>query len=151
MARYVTTADALVALNGTIPFNVVSIPCNTGNVVPIVEGILNLKGNTPNKFARYEVTLQGNVQIPTGGAVTPIAIGIALNGAVIPESVAIVTPAAVEDYWHINTTVTITVPCGCCLTVSGVYVDGTEDDAATIPTPSIQIRRGASITVNRVA
>ena len=128
MARYITTTDSLVALNGTIPFNSVSIPCNTGNVVPIVEGILNLKGNTPNKFARYEVTLQGNVQIPTGGAVTPIALGIALNGAVIPESVAIVTPAAVEDYWHINTTVTITVPCGCCLTVSGVYVDGTEDD-----------------------
>lgn len=151
MARYVTTTDALVALNGTIPFNVVSIPCNTGNVVPIVEGILNLKGNTPNKFARYEVTVQGNVQIPTGGEVTPIAVGIALNGAVIPESVAIVTPAADEEYWHINTTVTITVPCGCCLTVSGVYVDGTEDDATTTPTPSIQIRRGASITVNRIA
>lgn len=151
MARYITTTDSLVALNGTIPFNSVSIPCNTGNVVPIVEGILNLKGNTPNKFARYEVTLQGNVQIPTGGAVTPIALGIALNGAVIPESVAIVTPAAVEDYWHINTTVTITVPCGCCLTVSGVYVDGTEDDPATTPTPSVQIRRGASLTVNRVA
>lgn len=151
MARYITTTDSLVALNGTIPFNVVSIPCNTGNVVPIVEGILNLKGNTPNKFARYEVTLQGNVQIPTGGAVTPIALGIALNGAVIPESVAIVTPTADGDYWHINTTVTVTVPCGCCLTVSGVYVDGTEDDPATTPTPSVQIRRGASLTVNRVA
>lgn len=151
MARYITTTDSLVALNGTIPFNSVSIPCNTGNVVPIVEGILNLKGNTPNKFARYEVTVQGNVQIPTGGEVTPIAIGVALNGAVIPESVAIVTPTAVGDYWHINTTVTITVPCGCCLTVSGVYVDGTEDDPATTPTPSVQIRRGASLTVNRVA
>ena len=151
MARYITTTDELVALNGTIPFNVVSIPCNTGNVVPIVEGILNLKGNTPNKFARYEVAVQGNVQIPTGGDVTPIAVGIALNGAVIPESVAIVTPAADEEYWHINTTVTITVPCGCCLTVSGVYVDGTEDDATTTPTPSIQVRRGASITANRIA
>lgn len=151
MARYVTTTDALVALNGTIPFNVVSIPCNTGNVIPVVEGILNLKGNTPNKFARYEVTVQGNVQIPTGGDVTPIAVGIALNGAVIPESVAIVTPAADEEYWHINTSVTITVPCGCCLTVSGVYVDGTEDSATTTPTPSIQIRRGASLTVNRIA
>lgn len=151
MARYITTTDELVALNGTIPFNVVSIPCNTGNVVPIVEGILNLKGNTPNKFARYEVTVQGNVQIPTGGDVTPIAVGIALNGAVIPESVAIVTPSADEEYWHINTEVTVTVPCGCCLTVSGVYVDGTEDDATTTPTPSIQIRRGASITVNRIA
>lgn len=151
MARYITTADALVALNGTIPFNVVSIPCNTGNVVPIVEGILNLKGNTPNKFARYDVTLQGNIQIPTGGAVTPIAVGIALNGSVIPESVAIITPAAVEEYEHINISIPVTVPCGCCLSVSGVYVDGTEDDPATTPTPSLQIRRGASLTVNRTA
>lgn len=151
MARYITTTDSLVALNGTIPFNSVSIPCNTGNVVPIVEGILNLKGNTPNKFARYDVTLQGNIQIPTGGATTPIAVGIAVNGSVIPESVAIITPAAAEEYEHINISIPVTVPCGCCLTVSGVYADGTEDDPATTPTPSIQIRRGASLTVNRVA
>lgn len=151
MASYITTADALVALNGTIPFSRVSIPCNTGNVIPIVQGILNLKGNTRNRFARYEVTIQGNIQIPESGALTPIAVGIALNGAVIPESVAIVTPAAAENYWHVNTTAIVTVPCGCCLTVSAIYVDGTEDDAATTPTPSIQVRRGASLSVTRIA
>ena len=151
MASYVTTSDALVALNGTIPFNSVSIPCTKGNVVPIVPGILNLNGSTSNRFARYDVTLQANIQIPTGGAVTPIAVGIALNGTIIPESVAIVTPAAVGEYWHVNTTASVTVPCGCCLTVSGVYADGTEDDPATTPTPSIQVRREASLTVNRTA
>ena len=151
MARYVTTADALVALNGTIPFNSVSIPCNKGNVVPLVSGVLNLNGNTSNRFARYEVTLQGNIQIPEGGAVTPIALGITLNGAVIPESVAIVTPAAAEEYWHVSTTVSVTVPCGCCVTVSGAYVDGTEDDPSTTPTPSIQVRREASLDVKRIA
>ena len=151
MSSYVTTSDALVALNGTIPFNSVSIPCNKGNVIPIVPGILNLNGSTSNRFARYDVTLQGNIQIPTGGAVTPIAVGIALNGTIIPESVAIVTPAAVGEYWHVNTTASVTVPCGCCLTVSGVYADGTEDDPATTPTPSIQVRREASLTVNRTA
>ena len=151
MASYVTTADNLVALNGTIPFNSVSIPCNKGNVVPLVPGVLNLNGNTSNRFARYEVTLQGNIQIPEGGAVTPIALGITLNGVVIPESVAIVTPAAAEDYWHVNTSASITVPCGCCVTVSGAYVDGTEDDPATTPTPSIQVSREASLGVKRVA
>lgn len=151
MASYVTTTDTLVALNGTIPFNNVSIPCNKGNVIPIVPGILNLNGNTSNRFARYDVTLQANVQIPEGGAVTPIAVGITLNGVVIPESVAIVTPAAAEDYWHVNTTASVTVPCGCCLTVSGAYVDGTEDDPTVTPTPSIQVRREASLTVTRTA
>ena len=151
MAEYVTTTDALVALNGTIPFSSVSIPCNTGNVVPLAVGVLNLRGGNTNRFARYQVRVQANVQIPEGGAVTPIAVGIALNGAVLPESIAIVTPAAVEDYWHINTEAIITVPCGCCVTVSAVYVDGTEDDASTTPTPSITVRRNASITVARTA
>jgi hypothetical protein len=151
MAEYVTTTDQNVALNGVIPFNSVSIPCNTGSVIPVAPGILNLKGNTPNKFARYEVTLQGNIKVPTGGALTPIALAITVNGVIVPESVAIFTPQAVEEYGHIHTTATITVPCGCCLTISGSYVDGTEDDAAVTPTPSITVRRNASISVKRVA
>lgn len=151
MARYLTSSDANVALNGTIPFDIVSIPCNRGNVVPLAPGVLTLKGGNSNSFARYDVTVQGNVSIPTGGAVTPIAVAITLNGVAIPDSVAILTPAAVEDEWHVNTTTTITVPCGCCVSVSASYVDGTEDDAATVPTPSIAVRRLASLTVARTA
>lgn len=151
MAQYVTTTDSLVALNTTIPFNSVSIPCNTGNVIPIASGILTIKGNTPNRFARYDVTVQANIEVPEGGTVTPIALGIAVNGAVIPESVAIFTPQAVDEYGHINTEAKITIPSGCCASVSAVYVDGTEDDPTTTPTPSITVRRNASISVERTA
>lgn len=151
MAKYITSTDTNVALNGTIPFNVVSIPCNKGCVVPVATGVITLKGNTSNSFARYEVAVQGNIAIPTGGTVTPIAVAITINGVEIPDSIAIVTPAAVEDVWHINTSTVITVPCGCCISVSAAYVDATEDDAAVTPTPSIFVRRGASITVNRIA
>jgi len=151
LAEYVTTADNLVALNGTIPFNSVSIPCNTGSVVPIAPGVLTLKGNTRNKFARYRVTVQGNIEVPTGGDLTVIALGVTINGSIIPESVAIFMPQAVEEYGHINTAVTVTIPSGCCATVSAVYVDGTEDDPAVTPTPSITVRRNASITVERIA
>lgn len=151
MARYITTTDQNVALNGTIPFDVVSIPCNKGCVVPLAPGILTLKGDTPNRFARYRVDVQGNIAIPTGGAVTPIAVAVTLNGVPIPDSVAIVTPAAVEDLWHINTSATVTVPAGCCVSVSAAYVDATEDDAAVTPTPSIFVRRRATIDVTRIA
>lgn len=151
MAKYVTPTDANVALNGTIPFSVVSIPCNTGCVIPITTGVLTLKGKTNNRFARYNVRVQANVQIPDGGEVTPIALGVTLNGVVIPESVAIYTPQAVEEYGFINTEIEITVPCGCCVSVSATYVDGTEDDATTEPTPSILVRREASISVTRIA
>ena len=151
MAEYVTTSDALVALNGTIPFSTVSIPCNTGNVVPLAVGVLNLKGSTSGRFARYNVRVQANIQIPEDGEVTPIAIGITINGVIVPESIAIFTPQAVEEYGHINTEIPVTVPCGCCVSVSGIYFDGTEDDPATTPTPSITVRRNASITVERTA
>ena len=150
MARYLTATDQNVALNSDIPFDVVSIPCNKGCVVPLAPGILTLKSGA-NQFARYDVTLQGNIAIPTGGAVTPIAVAITLNGVPIADSVAIVTPAAAEDLWHVNTSATITVPCGCCVSVSAAYVDATEDDAAVTPTPSIFVRRRASLDVQRIA
>ena len=151
MARYLTSSDVNVALNGTFPFDIVSIPCNKGCVVPITTGVLNLQGSSTNRFARYEVTVQANVSIPEGGAVTPIAVAITLNGVAIPDSVAIVTPTAAEDVWHINTSTTITVPCGCCVSVSAAYVDATEDDATVTPTPSISVRRLASLSVTRIA
>lgn len=150
MAKYITSTDQNVALNSVIPFNTVSIPCNKGCVIPIAAGIVNLRSGA-NQHARYDVTVQGNISIPTGGTVTPIAVGITVNGVVIPDSVAIVTPTAAENVWHINTSTTITVPCGCCLSVSAEYVDATEDDAAVTPTPSIFVRRNASLTVTRTA
>ena len=145
MSEYITQADSLVALNNPIPFSYVSISCNTGDVVPVAPGILILKGNTPNRFARYELTLQGNVEIPTGGAVTAVALGISLDGVVLPESIAIHTPQAVEEYEHVHTSVAVTIP------RSGVYVDGTADDATVTPTPSIQVRRDALLRVERTA
>jgi len=151
MAKYLTSTDANVALNGTFPFDIVSIPCNKGCVIPIATGVLTLRGSNTNSFARYAVKVQGNVSIPTGGAVTPIAVAITLNGVAVPDSVAVLTPAAVGDVWHVNTSTTITVPSGCCVSVSAAYVDGTEDDAAVTPTPSIAVRRLASIEVTRVA
>lgn len=150
MAKYITSTDQNVALGNTIPFNIVSIPCNKGCVVPIATGVLTLKGGA-NQFARYEAEVKANVAIPEGGTVTPIAVAITLNGVPIPDSVAIVTPVAAEDVWHVNTSTVITVPCGCCVSVSAEYVDATEDDATVTPTPSIFVRRNASITVNRIA
>ena len=151
MAKYITSTDQNVALNSAVPFDVVSIPCNKGCVVPIATGVVTLNGGSANRFARYEVTVQANVAIPTGGTVTPVALAITLNGVALPDSVAVVTPAAVEDVWHINTSTVITVPCGCCVSVSAEYVDATEDDAAVTPTPSIFVRRRASLTVTRIA
>lgn len=63
-----------------------------------------------------------------------------------------VQPQTVQpQYTPSYATATVTVPCGCCATVSAAYVDGTEDDPATVPTPSVSVRRNAKITVKREA
>ena len=150
MAKYLTATDQNVALNGNIPFDVVSVPCRKGCVIPIAVGILTLRSGAANQ-ARYKVKVEGNVAIPEGGAVTPLAVAITLNGVPLADSIAIATPAAAGDFWHINTSTTITVPVGCCVSVSAAYVDGTEDDAAVTPTPSITVRRRASLEVECAA
>ena len=72
MAEYIANAEQVVALNSPILFTA-SIPCTKGYVYHADEtGIFILKGITNNCFARYSVTFNGNIAIPTGGAITPI-------------------------------------------------------------------------------
>ena len=98
MAEYLANATQLVELNQPIVFSA-SIPCNRGNVVHEDEtGIFILRGNSTGCFARYQVTFNGNIAVPEGGTVGPIAVSVAVNGEARPTSRAIVTPAAVEEY-----------------------------------------------------
>ena len=143
-----------VALNNPVLFRT-SIPCSKGYVYHEGEtGNFILKGavNNPNCncFAQYQVTFNGNIAIPTGGAITPIAIAISVYGEPRLTSRAIYTPAAVDEYGNVTSTALITVPKGCCFSVAVRYVDATEADAATVPTPSIEVQN-ANLVINRVA
>jgi len=150
MAEYLSNAVQNVSLDNPVLFTD-SIPCNKGYVYhEDGTGIFILKGCTQNCFARYQVTFNGNIAIPTGGEITPVAIGISVMGEDRPTSRAIFTPAAVDDYGNVTSTALITIPKGCCFTVSVRYVDATEADAATVPTPSIEVQN-ANLVINRVA
>ena len=150
MAEYLANAVQNVALNSPMLFTA-SIPCNKGCVYHEDEtGIFILKGVTNNCFARYQVTFNGNIAIPTGGAVTPIAVAISVNGEERPTSRAVYTPAAVDTYGNVTSTAIITVPKGCCFSMSIRYVDATVDDATVTPTPSIEVIN-ANVVINRVA
>lgn len=149
MAEYLAVATQDVALNNPILFTA-SIPCTKGYVYHEDEtGIFTLRGVTNNCFARYKLTWNGNVQIPTGGAVTPVGIAIAVNGEPRPSSLAIYTPAAVETFGNLTNTATITVPRGCCFSVSVRYVSGVTDGTTT-PTPTVEIAN-SNLTIERVA
>jgi len=150
MAEYLANAVQNVALNGPIIFTA-SIPCRKGYVYHEDEtGIFILRGITDNCFSRYQVTFNGNIAIPTGGAVTPVAVAIAVNGEPRLTSRAIFTPAAVDEYGNVTSTAIITVPRGCCFSLSVEYVDATVDDPAATPTPTIEVQN-ANLVVNRIA
>ena len=154
MAEYIqNNVTENVSLNSPITFDS-SIPCNKGYVyhengtgIFVLRGIVN---NPSSCFARYQVTFNGNIAIPEGGAVTPIALAIAVNGEQRPYSKAIFTPSAVSTYGNVTSTAIITVPKGCCFSVSVEYVDATTDDAATTPTPLITVENG-NVVIDRIA
>lgn len=154
MAEYLTRdAVETVALNTPIPF-IDSIPCNKGYVIHTSgSGIFVLRGvvNNPSCcFARYEVEFTGNISIPTGGTVTPIATAIVVSGESRDGSRSIYTPAAVDEYGNVTSRATVNVPKGCCFTVSVEYVNGSVNNPAVTPTPLINVIDG-SFSVRRTA
>lgn len=127
-----------------------SIRCPNGYVIHRNgSGILTLRGITPNCFARYEVTFNGNLAVPEGGTAAAIAVALAIDGEALQSSRAIVTPAAVEQYFNVTSTAIITVPKGCCYTVAlenvNAGVGGEIVDEQTISVAD------GNVTVTRIA
>lgn len=149
MAEYISSTQN-VSLNSPVVFND-SIPCNRGNVFHADgTGVFILKGNTNNCFARYQVTFNGNISIPTGAALSPISVSISENGEERPSSKAIYSPTAVDTLGNVTSTAIVTVPRNCCFNVAIRYTDATVDDTATAPTPTITVSNG-SLTIVRIA
>ena len=149
-AEYLANSEQLVALNNPILFDA-SIPCTRGNIFHTDgTGIFILRGNTTNCFARYQVTFNANIAIPTGGAVTAIAVAISENGETRPTSTAIYTPTVVEAEGNVTSTAIITVPRGCCFNIAVRYVDATVEDVAVTPTPTIEVQN-ANLVISRIA
>lgn len=139
-----------VALNAPVLFTA-SIPCRKGYVYhEDGTGIFTLRGITPNCFARYQITYNGNVAIPEAGAVTAVGIAVTVNGEPRITSEAIYTPQAVNEYGNLTSTCIVTVPKGCCFSVSVRYVDATTNDAAVTPTPTVQVAN-SNLVIDRIA
>jgi len=149
MSEYVSVQpEQLVAVGQNVLF-VDSIPCNKRYVLHRNgSGILTLRGCGTNCFARYEVTFNGNIAVPTGGTAAAIAVALAIDGEPLQSSRAIVTPAAAEQYFNVTSTAIITVPRGCCYTVA------VENVAAGVSGPieqqAISVADG-NLTVSRIA
>lgn len=151
-AEYLANAVQAVSLNAPIIFTA-SIPCNRGYVyhedetgIFILRGIVN---NACNKFATYQVTFNGNIALPEGATVTPIALAITVNGEPRLTSRAIFTPAAVQEYGNVTSTAIIKVPRGLGFSLSVENVPATTDPTVT-PAPIIDVQN-ANFVINRIA
>lgn len=151
MSEFAYNPIQLVEPNQNVILDTV-IPCNKGYVFHRDQsGIVILRGivNCPNAcFARYQVTFNGNIALPTGATVGPISIALAIDGEPVQTSRAIVTPTAVDNYFNVTSTAIITVPKGCCFTVA---VENTSAPAAAAGVaPEINVQN-ANLTVARIA
>ena len=90
-------------------------------------GIFFLKGSNNGCKAVYRVTFDGNIAIATGGTVEPISVALTINGEALGNATAIVTPAAIGDFFNVSITTFIDVPCSCCVTVSVENTSETTD------------------------
>ena len=94
-------------------------------------GLFRLKGASNGCKAVYRVTFDANIAVATGGTVGAISVALQEDGETLGNAVATVTPAAIGDFFNVSLSTFISIPCGCCVTVSVENVsDGTAIDVS---------------------
>lgn len=139
MAEYTAATLQNVAANQNVLFTETPV-CGSNCIVHRAgSGLVTIKGNTNQCRARYRVFFSGNISIPTGGTVAPIALAIAIDGEPVSASTMIQTPAAVGALNNVASEIYVDAPRGCCHTVS----------AKNISTQAINVQN-ANLVVSRV-
>ena len=92
-------------------------------------GVFRLKGAGNACKTVYRVTFNANVAVAAGGTVGAISVALQEDGETLQNAIATVTPAVAEAFFNVSLTTFITIPCGCCVTVSVENIsDGTAID-----------------------
>lgn len=91
-----------------------------------------------NSSASYLVDFGANISVPTGGTAGAISLAFSVNGATIPSTEMIVTPAAVDQYFNVSRAANVEVWNGCCETVT---IRNTSDQAIQVQNANIIFAR----------
>lgn len=148
MAEYSANAVQTVNPGETIIFTNTPVPCNRGLIRHRDDtGNFLLSGYVPynggcrccrQNSANYLVDFGANIAIPTGGTVGEISVAITIDGATIPSSTMIVTPAAVEQYFNVSCAINAQIWRGCCETVS---IRNTSDQPILVQNANVILTR----------
>ena len=136
------TANALqtVTVDQNVLFTETAVRGNGSIMHREGSGIVTLRALTNQCRARFKVSFGANIAVPTGETVGPISLALAINGEGVPTSSMIETPAAVEEFSNVYSSIFIDVPNGCCTQIS-------VENIGTIP---VQVQN-ANLIVERVA
>ena len=136
------TANALqtVEANQNILFTDTAIAGSCSILHRSGSGLVTLRGITNQCRARFRVTFGGNVGLPAGGTLDPVSLAIAINGEPVATTTMISTPAALEEFNNVFSSIFLDVPAGCCSQVS----------VKNITNQSIDVQN-ANLIVERVA
>ena len=147
MAEYSANAVQTVNPGETIVFDTVEA-CNRGFVRHRDgTGSFLLSGWTPcrKRNAQYLVDFGANIAVPTGGTVGAISVAITVDGATVPATQMIVTPAAVEEYFNVSRAINVDIWNGCCETVA---IRNTSDQPILVQNANVIFSR-PDLTVSR--
>ena len=125
------TANAVqeVAAANNVIFTDTAVRGNSSMVHREGSGLIKLRGlTTCQQRARFKIFFSANIALPTGGTAGPISLAISVDGEPVATTTMTVTPAAVEEYFNVASSVYLNVPAGCCSTIgvrniSGVAID----------------------------
>ena len=136
------TANALQAVeaNQNILFTDTAIAGSCSIIHRAGSGLVTLRGITNQCRARFRVTFGGNVSLPAGGTLGPVSLAIAINGEPVATTTMISTPAALEEFNNVFSSIFLDVPAGCC---SQVSVKNTTNQSIDVQNANLIVERVA--------
>lgn len=148
MAEYSANAVQTVQPGGFAVFTATVSPCYMGLIQHEDDTpLFSLSGWRPNnntcccnrnRSVMYDVTVNMNVALSTGATVEPISVALAVSGIAYPLSQMDSTPAAVQQFNHIGTELSIPILNNCCQYVA---VQNTSDQPIDIRNLVIKFER----------
>lgn len=141
MAEFTNSNTVTVAAGQDLPLTETAAKAPACIVHRAGSGLVTLRGLTSGQCrARFKVSFGGNIAIPADGTVGPVSIALAVGGEPLSSATAIVTPAAVENYFNVFVAAFIEVPRACCVTVA---VKNTSAQAVSIANSNLIVERVA--------
>ena len=141
MAEFTNSNTVTVAAGQDLPLTETAAKAPACIVHRAGSGLVTLRGLTSGQCrARFKVSFGGNIAIPAGGTVGPVSVALAVGGEPLSSATAIVTPAAVENYFNVFVEAFIEVPRGCCVTVA---LKNTSAQAINIANSNLIVERVA--------